>query len=161
MFDKASLIALIVFVAANFAAATSGAVFKPGAWYQDLNKPSWTPPNWAFPVVWTALFLMNAIAGWLVWEAAPENKDFIFTVYGVSLAINAGWSALFFGARRMDIALIDVAALWVSLAVLAALFAPVSAIAALLLVPYLCWVSLAAVLNFRMTQLNPRAPKTA
>ncbi|MEM9619954.1 MAG: TspO/MBR family protein [Pseudomonadota bacterium] len=159
--ESYSLITLGVFVAANFLAASSGAIFKPGDWYKSLTKPGWTPPNWAFPVVWTTLFLMNAVAGWLVWEASPPNDLLIFTAYGLSLAINAGWSALFFGMRRMDLSLVDVSALWLSIALVMALFAGVNMLASILLLPYLAWVSLAGILNFRMLQLNPRQSKGA
>ncbi|MHA7873518.1 MAG: TspO/MBR family protein [Hyphococcus sp.] len=152
-----SLSTLLSFVAVNFIAASSGAIFKPGAWYESLDKPDWTPPNWAFPVVWTILFVSNAVAGWLVWEADPPSKGLIFAAYAGSLAVNAAWSALFFGARRMDIALADVVLLWLSILVVMGLFAPVSALAAGLLAPYLAWVGLAAVLNWRMIQRNPRA----
>lgn len=153
--DDNTLLILGAFVGVNFLAASSGGIFKPGEWYRGLTKPAWTPPNWAFPVVWTTLFLLNAIAGWLVWQAAPANGALLFGVYGVSLVINALWSALFFGAKRMDLALVDVSALWVSLVAQIALFASISPLAALMGVPYLAWVSTAAFLNRRMVALNP------
>ncbi|MEM8771938.1 MAG: TspO/MBR family protein [Pseudomonadota bacterium] len=153
---SSSLISLGAFVCVNFIAAGSGAVFKPGAWYEGLEKPGWTPPNIAFPIVWTVLFLLNAAAGWLIWEQAPDQRGVNFTVYGVSLVLNALWSALFFGARRMTLALIDVSALWLSIAIVAALFAPINLFAAALLVPYLIWVGLAGLLNWRIIELNPR-----
>lgn len=156
MFDPPSLIALGMFMLLNFAAASSGAVFRPGEWYETLNKPSWVPPNWAFPVVWTVLFILNAVAGWLVWEAAGFGAGLALGVYVASLAINAFWSALFFGARRMDYAMGDVIVLWLSLIVQIALFAQYSRLAALLGLPYLVWVTTAALLNLRMIQLNPR-----
>lgn len=152
--DTASWLSLGAFVGVNFAAATSGAVFKPGEWYARLRKPSWVPPNWAFPVVWTTLFLMNAAAGWLVWEAAGAAARGALAIYGVSLALNAGWSALFFGARRMRWAMVDVVLLWASLAAVIASFAPYSTTAAWLVAPYLAWVTIAGALNLRMVQLN-------
>lgn len=152
--------ALGVFFAINFAAASSGAVFRPGSWYETLRKPSWTPPNWAFPVVWTTLFCANAVAGWLVWEARGLDAAPALTLYGVSLLLNAGWSALFFGLKRMDWALAEVALLWASLAAIIAAFAPISTVAALLVAPYLVWVTIASALNWRMLQLN-RAPARA
>ena len=161
MFDTPSLLALFAFLAANLAAASSGAIFKPGDWYETLQKPSWVPPNWAFPVVWTALFAMNAVAGWLVWEAAGSGAGLAMAVYGTSLVINALWSAFFFGMKRMDLALGDVAVLWLSLVAQIAVFAPISPLAALLVLPYLAWVSTAALLNLRMIQLNPGEPAQA
>ncbi|MES2861156.1 MAG: TspO/MBR family protein [Pseudomonadota bacterium] len=148
-------IAVAVFVGLNFAAASSGSLFKPGAWYRGLTKPSWTPPNWAFPVVWGFLFAINAWAGWLVWEVAGETEPRTFLIYIGSLVLNAGWSWLFFGRRRMDLALIDVCLLWVSLAALVVLFWGLRPIAAIMLAPYLTWVTIAAFLNWRMIQLNP------
>lgn len=153
--DTSAWIALTVFAGLNFAAAASGGVFRPGAWYAALAKPAWTPPNWAFPVVWLVIFALNIIAGWLVWRAAGTATLAALVVYTASLVINAAWSWLFFGRRRMDYALFDVVALWVSLAVVLAMFAPISALAALLVVPYLLWVTVAGLLNLRMIQLNP------
>lgn len=160
--DSAAWIALAAFVALNFAAASSGGAFRPGAWYASLAKPGWTPPNWAFPVVWLIIFTLNTFAGWLVWNAAGGAALPALAVYAGSLAINAAWSWLFFGRRRMDLALIDVVALWLSIAAVIALFAPISSLAALLVAPYLLWVTIAACLNLRMIQLNRNTaqPKT-
>lgn len=155
IFDLPALLALGLFCLVNFAAASSGAVFKPGTWYESLARPPWTPPNWAFPLVWSVLFLLNAISGWLVWQAAGAAAALPLSVYAVSLAINAAWSALFFGLKRMDWGLADVVALWLSIVAVMVLFAPVSPLATLLQVPYLVWVTIAAALNLRMLQLNP------
>lgn len=143
------------FAAINFAAASSGGIFKPGAWYEGLSKPAWTPPNWAFPLVWSVLFLMNALAGALAWEAAAGGGlSLPFIVYGVSLAVNAAWSFLFFGMKRMDLALVDVVLLWLTVFATMALFAPINPISSLLIAPYLVWVTIAGVLTLRMLQLN-------
>lgn len=155
--DLSSWASLAAFVVVNFVAASSGAIFKPGAWYASLRKPVWTPPNWAFPVVWSSLFLLNAAAGWLVWEAAGSGAWPALAIYGVSLGLNAAWSALFFGARRMRWALVEVMFLWGSLATVIGAFAPISPTAAWLVAPYLAWVTVAAFLNLRMVQLNPEA----
>lgn len=152
--EMSDLPALAAFFALNFVAASSGAMFKPGPWYADLRKPSWTPPNWAFPVVWSALFVANAIAGWLVWKAAGPAATPALILYGVSLGFNFAWSALFFGMRRMDWAMIEVVGLWLSIAAVLVAFIPLSPIAAALIAPYLAWVTIAAYLNLRMIQLN-------
>ncbi|MEM9739452.1 MAG: TspO/MBR family protein [Pseudomonadota bacterium] len=144
------------FLALNFAAASAGALFKPGAWYERLAKPGWTPPDWAFPLVWSVLFILNALAGALVWQASVPGSAMAIGVYGVSLAINFAWSALFFGIKRMDLALIDVIGLWVSIAVTMALFWPISPLASLFQAPYLLWVTIAAALNLRVMQMNRR-----
>ncbi|MEM7290046.1 MAG: TspO/MBR family protein [Pseudomonadota bacterium] len=148
----------IIFLGLNLLAATSGAMFKPGDWYERLTKPSWQPPNWAFPAVWSVLYLLNAIAGWLIWEAA-KGTDGVYlpiVVYVGSLALNAAWSWLFFGRRNMRLALVEAMALWVSIALQIIVFYPIVPLAGLLLIPYLCWVSIAVFLNRTMLQLNPQ-----
>ncbi len=149
-----SLLALAGFLIVNFAAASSGAVFRPGDWYEALRKPGWTPPNWAFPVVWSVLYLLNAVSGWLVWQSSGPDAWPALAVYAVSLVLNAGWSALFFGLKRLDWGLAEVIALWVSILAVIVVFAPLNLTAALILLPYLAWVTLAGVLNLRLLQLN-------
>jgi benzodiazapine receptor len=150
---------LLVFVALNFLAASSGALFSPGRWYEDLRKPAWRPPNAAFPVVWTVLYILIAIAGWRVWErASPEALPLAMGIYGVQLALNAGWSAIFFGMKRMRLALAELGLLWLSIALMIAVFLPIDGLAALLLVPYLAWVTAAGALNLAMIRLNPELP---
>jgi tryptophan-rich sensory protein len=103
---------------------------------------------------------MISVSGWLVWkEAGLAGAAAAFVIYGVQLALNAGWSALFFGARRIDLALIEVAFLWASIVATIAAFAVHSNLAAWLLAPYLAWVSFAAFLNLVMLRLNPAAPR--
>ena len=151
-------LALLAFIGVCFGAASSGAIFKPGVWYARLAKPSWVPPMWLFPVAWSVLYAMISVAGWLVWkQAGLAGASLAFAIFGLQLALNAGWSAIFFGLHRMDLALIEVAALWASIAALIAAFAPHSQTAAWLLAPYLAWVSFAAFLNFVMLRLNPQA----
>ncbi|KQW29641.1 sensory protein TspO [Rhizobium sp. Root274] len=147
--------AAVVFVIIVLAAASSGAIFKPGAWYDGLRKPSWTPPKWAFPVVWTILYLFIGYAGWLVWSEAGWTLPVI--LWGVQMVANALWSYFFFGIRRMDLALVDVAVLWLSIAAFILVAWPVSPLASLLFVPYLVWVSAAAMLNHSVRSLNPGA----
>jgi tryptophan-rich sensory protein len=144
------------FFAACFATAASGAIFTPGAWYEGLKKPWWRPPNWLFGPAWAVLFCCIAVAGWLVWRQA--GFGLALAVYAVQLGLNFAWSWLFFGMRRPDLAFWDLCALWVSIAVCIALFAPVSATAAWLFVPYLAWVSFAGVLNLTMWRLNGARP---
>lgn len=159
--DLSALIALGVFIVLNMLAASSGAVFRPGEWYEQLAKPGWTPPNWAFPVVWSALFLMNAVAGWLVWQAAGMAAGGALGVYVVSLVINACWSGVFFGLRRMDLGLVNVVLLWVSIVAVAVLFWPYSPVAAVLQLPYLLWVTIATALNFTVLRMNPAKVRPA
>jgi len=152
--EESGYLALGVFVALNIATAFSGAVFRPGDWYEELNRPWWRPPNWLFAPAWTLLYLLNAIAGWLVWRAGPDNLAMLMGLYGVSLLFNAAWSGIFFGLRRMDLAFFELMALWASIALMIILFEPVNPRAAQLLYPYLAWVSFAGALNFAMWRMN-------
>jgi tryptophan-rich sensory protein len=146
---------LAIFVALCVATASTGAIFQPGDWYETLEKPSWTPPNWSFGVVWTVLYIMIAVAGWLVWRQAGASAAIV--AWGAQLVLNAAWSWLFFGRRRMDLAMVDVVALWLSIAAFILFAWPVSPWAALLFVPYLVWVSIAAALNRTVWRMNPQA----
>jgi translocator protein len=147
--------AAVVFVIIVLAAASSGAIFKPGAWYDGLKKPDWTPPNWAFPVVWTILYLFIGYAGWLVWSEAGWTLPIV--LWAIQMVANALWSFFFFGIRRMDLALVDVGILWLSIALFILAAWPVAPLASLLFVPYLAWVSAAALLNHSVRSLNPGA----
>lgn len=148
-------LSLLVFCVVSFLAAMSGGIFRPGRWYWNLNKPSWQPPDWLFAPVWMVLYGMIAVAGWLVWEASNGSAVLAMALYGIQLVLNAGWSAIFFGMRRIDLALVEVAFLWLSIAVTMIAFWPISQTAALLLIPYLAWVSFAAFLNYTVLRLNP------
>jgi tryptophan-rich sensory protein len=150
------LLVLLGFLAVSFVAASSGAFFKPGAWYDSLAKPWWTPPKWAFPVVWSALYVMMAVAAWRVWLAVGfAAAKTAFVIYLVQLAINAGWSAVFFGLKRMDWGMAELVALWIGVAATIIAFAPYDTVAAWLLAPYLLWVTIAGALNLAMIRLNP------
>lgn len=150
-----SYVALTVFLIVTAAAATTGGLFTPGPWYETLAKPSWTPPNWAFPVVWTILYIMIAIAGWLVWDA--KGLSLVVGVWGVQLVLNAAWSWIMFGQKNITLALWDAGAMWLAIAAFIALAWPVSRTAALLFLPYLAWVSIAFYLNWTILRLNPAA----
>jgi len=133
--------------------ASSGAVFRPGDWYAGLRKPGWTPPNWVFGPVWSILYIMIAIAGWLTWRAQPDSLA--VWIWGVQLVLNGAWSWLFFGRRRMDLAFSEVCLMWLSIAAFIVAAYPVSVTASLLFVPYLIWVTIAATLNYSVWRLNP------
>jgi tryptophan-rich sensory protein len=150
--------ALGVFVALNIMAASSGAFFRPGDWYEELNRPRWRPPNWLFAPAWSVLYLLNSIAGWLVWRAAPADEvTQLMGLYGISLMLNAAWSGIFFGLRRMDLAFAELLILWASILAMILIFAKVDSRAAQLLYPYLAWVSFAGALNFAMWRMNRAA----
>jgi tryptophan-rich sensory protein len=149
-----STASLVVFLVLSFTAASSGAIFRPGGWYRNLRKPKWTPPNWAFPLVWSVLFCAMAVSAWLVWEAAGLDAWPHLALYALHLLVNAAWSFLFFGLKRLDWAMAEVICLWIMILSVIMAFARISVPAALLLTPYLAWVTVAAALNFRLLQLN-------
>jgi tryptophan-rich sensory protein len=138
-----------------FAAASLGALFGPGEWYAALKKPSWNPPAWLFGPVWSALYTMMAVAAWLVWKRggfAAQRKPLI--IFLAQLALNAAWTPLFFGLHSPGLAFAEMVLLWSAIVATIVVFRPVSRAAMLLLVPYLGWVSFAAVLNFSLWRLN-------
>ncbi|WP_421694593.1 TspO/MBR family protein [Aestuariivirga sp.] len=139
------------------AVAIAGAVLTEiGPWYQGLRKPSWKPPDWAFGPVWTTIFVLTVIATALAWEAAEETgaRAVIVIALLVNAVLNIAWSAIFFRLRRPDWALVEVALLWLSIVVLILVLGGQSALAGLLIVPYLLWVSTASFLNYRIVQMN-------
>lgn len=143
-----------VFLLVCFAVAASGAAFSPDEWYRSLNRPPLTPPGWLFGPVWTALYIMMAVSGWLVWDRGAAEKRSAMTAYAIQLALNAGWSALFFGLHRPGLALLEICLLWIAIATTAWRFRPHSPTAAVLLLPYLGWVSFATYLNLGFWWLN-------
>jgi benzodiazapine receptor len=149
--------ALAVFLAMVFAAASTGGIFRPDEWYRTLDKPGWTPRDWVFPVVWSVLYLAIALASWLVWRAAGWEAMAAYGALALNLALNAGWSWVFFGLKRIRAALWEAGALWASTAALVAAYAPHSTLAAALLVAYLAWVSVAFALNLAILRRNPEA----
>jgi len=150
-----SYVTFITFCLIVMVAASPGALFKPGEWYRNLRKPPWTPPDWAFPVVWSALYFMMAVAGYLVWMADPMSPAMGF--WALQIILNGAWSWLFFGRRDMVTALADIGGMWLGIVGFIILAWPLSPLASLLFVPYLLWVSLASALNFRVWQLNANA----
>lgn len=136
-----------------------GGLMTPRAeWYASLNKPSWQPPGWAFGPAWTLILGLAAWSGVIAWRAAETAADqrSILILFAVNGLCHLAWSPLFFKAQRPDWALIEVVFLWASLVALVVGLWPISAMAALLILPYLAWVSFAAFLNLTIVRLNPR-----
>ena len=122
-------------------------------WYAALAKPDFNPPNWLFAPVWTTLYILMAVAAWRVWKVTGWKSPEM-ALWGVQLALNFLWTPLFFGAHLLLVALVEMAALWLAIAVTAVLFWRKDRIAGLLMLPYLAWVSFAFALNFAIWQLN-------
>lgn len=125
-------------------------------WYEALAKPALNPPAWVFGPVWTALYVLMAIAAFLVWRKGWARKDVRVALgaFAVQLFLNLIWSPIFFGAHSPLWAFVDIAALWIAIAWTNILFEKISRPAAYLLIPYLLWVSFAAYLNYSIIVLN-------
>jgi benzodiazapine receptor len=126
-------------------------------WYPTTIKPSFNPPNWAFPIAWTTLFVFMGIAGGLVWDKIkikPDEVKKALVFFAIQLALNALWSFLFFGLRNPMLAMIEIVLLWLMIYETFVKFNRIDKISGYLFVPYLLWVSFAAVLNVSIWWLN-------
>jgi benzodiazapine receptor len=125
-------------------------------WYPSLVKPSFNPPNWVFGPVWTTLYIMMGIALYLVWRKGLREPGVwaAMVVFAIQLVLNGLWSLLFFGMHRPDIAFFEIVLLWVAILATTIAFFRQHRLAGTLLVPYLAWVSFAAVLNYSLWRLN-------
>lgn len=143
--------------------AATGAMFSPGAWYEGLKKPSWTPPNWLFPVAWTTLYICIALAGERVARQAGVDAavGIALALYAVQLGLNILWTPVFFGLKRLRGGMLVLVLLWLSVAATLVAFWRVDWVAGLLFVPYLTWVSIAGALNYSVMSLNPDAAQNA
>lgn len=152
-------LALGVSIAVCFAAAGIGSMFTDpeiGGWYARIVKPSWTPPNWVFGPVWSTLYLMMAVAAWLVWrEEGFAGAKLPLSLFAVQLVLNTLWSIFFFGMHRIGLALADIALLWSAILLTMLAFWRVTPWAGLLMLPYLLWVSYASALNYSIWRMNP------
>ncbi len=157
---KTSLLALAGFGLVTAGAAWYGSRYSRGnrdTWYRNLNKPSFTPPDKAFPVVWTTLYALIAWSGWRVWSAAPSRqRNAALRLWISQLASNAEWSRLFFGLRRPSLALADVLALESAILSYIKSAHRVDRGAAYAFIPYAAWVAFATVLNAEILRLNPQ-----
>lgn len=151
-------LALGISIAICFAAAGLGSFFTDpeiGGWYARILKPSWTPPNWVFGPVWSVLYLMMAVAAWLVWrEKGFAGAGLPLALFAAQLVFNALWSILFFGRHSIGLALADIILLWCAILATLLSFWRVSPLAGALMLPYLLWVTYASALNYYIWKLN-------
>lgn len=143
----------LTFLAACGAAAATGAMFEPGDWYRGLSKPPWTPPDWAFPVVWTVLYIAIALAAMRVAMLPGSAQALAF--WALQIALNTLWTPVFFGLRRMRAGLVVLCLLWLAVAATLVAFYIIDPVAGLLFVPYLVWVTIAGALNLSVLRRNP------
>ncbi|WP_300300482.1 TspO/MBR family protein [Ferrovibrio sp.] len=163
VFSIPSLFVLLLSFTLCFGVSGLGSAVTIGpvrSWYPTLTKPALTPPDIAFPIVWTILFALMAVSAWLVWRQAVRMPagwraaQGAFALFGLQLALNFGWSLLFFGLRMIGPALVEMLVLLAVLAATIAAFARHSRLAALLLAPYLAWAAFATYLTFMIWRLN-------
>ncbi|NAT23159.1 tryptophan-rich sensory protein TspO [Pseudomonas syringae] len=141
-----------IFLLACSAAAATGIIFKPGAWYESLQKPAFTPPNWAFPVAWTTIYLLLAWAGYRL-TLLPGSQT-VLALWAAQIALNTLWTPVFFGANRVAAAMVILALLWIVVATMIVMALQLDIITGLILFPYLVWLSVAAALNFSILRHN-------
>jgi tryptophan-rich sensory protein len=153
---SSQLLGLIAWLLAAFAAGAVGAVASVDAasFYAQLSKPSWAPPASVFGPVWSVLYALMGISAWLVWRS-PGSKGVALGLFGAQLAANALWSWMFFAWHRGALAAVEVLVLLALIVATAVAFWRTSRLAALLLVPYLLWVSFASVLTWALWRSNP------
>ncbi|MFN3472813.1 MAG: TspO/MBR family protein [Blastomonas sp.] len=147
---------ILAAMAALIVAAGGATITDLGPWYQSLTQPSWAPPNWLYGVAWTLIFALAAMASLAAWRAAPTRnvRTNVIGLFAFNGFLNVLWSLLFFRVQRPDWALIEVAVLWLSIAVLIVYCGRFSRLTAWLLLPYIAWVSVAAALNGAIVRLN-------
>ena len=125
-----------------------------GSWYQTIQKPSWNPPNGIFGPVWTTLYILMGISLFLVWRSSVSQKRTAIILFSLQLVLNFFWSFIFFKQHQIDFAFAEILALWLMILLTIFAFGRINKLAAWLLVPYISWVSFAAILNFTIWQLN-------
>jgi translocator protein len=152
---KRNLGGLIAWLAGSLTAGWIGSRWMPGTWYDALIKPSFNPPGWIFAPVWTLLYLLMGIAAWKVWKKSGfAGARGALGLFIGQLCLNALWSYLFFGAHRPGMAFIEIVLLWCAILATIIEFRKVDGPAARLMIPYLLWVSFAALLNLQLWRLN-------
>jgi translocator protein len=148
-------IGLVGWVAACFAAGWFGSQFQPGAWFEQLEKPAWQPPNWLFGPVWTVLYALMAVAAWMVWKRYGfRGAPVALGLFALQLVLNALWSWVFFGLQRPGLAFVEITVLAVVLTATVVVFWRRRMVAGLLLLPYLGWVLFASALTATIWRLN-------
>jgi benzodiazapine receptor len=148
-------VALLVFTVAVGAVSFVGNLATMSGmdgWFQDLDKPSWQPPDAVFGPVWAGLYVLIIASGWLVWREVGVSRALV--PWAVQLVLNAGWSIVFFGLESPNWAVVEIVLLVAAIAWTMVTFWPIHRLAALLLVPYLAWVGFATALTISIASMN-------
>jgi len=148
------MVTLAVFLALVVMAAWLGSQFPAGEYYALINKPTWAPPAWLFGPVWSVLYVMMAVAMWLVWERGGQARLGALIWWLLQLGLNAAWTWLFFGLTRTGWAMAELGLLIGVVILCIKAFSLISKPAAWLMLPYLLWLVFALVLNFSIWSLN-------
>lgn len=156
---KGNLVHLFIAIALCELAGIIGSAFTVSSiptWYAGLTKPWFNPPNWIFAPVWTTLYALMGIAVYLVWQKGVEKSSvrWAVTLFGVHLVYNAAWSVIFFGLQNLGAAFAEIVVLWCLIVAVVGAFFSIDKRASYLLIPYIAWVTFAAVLNLSLWILN-------
>lgn len=147
-----AFIILCLVVSAGGGAITATSV---DTWYQALEKPTFNPPDWLFAPVWNLLYFLMGIAAWRVWRIqSSKTLRLVYIVFGLQLCLNLIWTYLFFGLRRIDLALLEIVILLAVIVANMMMFRNIDRLAGLLFVPYTFWVTYATILNASLWVLN-------
>ena len=154
--DKASkMLGLIISILICLGVGFLSGQFRPDEWYQALAKPTWTPPDWLFPVVWTLLYIMMGIAAWLIWQQNGFKAAMLpLLVFIFQLLLNGLWTLFFFGFKMPGLAFADILFLWIVILLTIILFWLKRPLPSFLLLPYFLWVSFASALNLSIWRMN-------
>lgn len=152
-------LAFIINIIIPLAIGATGGFFTSSSvqtWYPTLNKPSFNPPNWIFAPVWTSLYILIGISAYLVWQKRKQTAHFtrITAIYLIQLILNLMWSFIFFYAREIGMALIEIIILLIVVVINTRIFYKIDKRAGLLFIPYILWVSFATLLTYSIFSLN-------
>lgn len=157
--SKGNIIKLVISLALPLIVGFVGSTFTGNSiddgWYASLNQPSFNPPSSVFGPVWTVLYILMGISLYMVWREVPgRNRENALGVFALQLLLNFLWSLFFFYFKDIEIALLDIIALWISIVIMIWMFYRVNPLAGWLNIPYLLWVSFATALNIAYYVLN-------
>lgn len=145
---------LAIYVCACVAAGATGSLYPPGAWWKSIKKPWFTPPDWVFPVAWTTIYAMSAVAATRI--SGETGNGFAQALWALQIALNTLWSPIFFGLHRIRVSLVVVTALWLTVFATVIHFWQLDLLSGLLMAPYLIWLTVASALNGAVIILNPK-----
>ena len=158
---KQAKITWIIFFLCVCVASSSGFIFPLGSqneWFSNLNSPSFAPPNWLFGPVWTTLYLLIATSAYILTQENKSTQNELFplaiSLWSLQLALNVIWTPIFSGAQNLETAFYYIIGLWISILAYIIVSYRISKKAAILMIPYLAWVSFASVLNYSYWQIN-------